>query len=168
MTGMGNSTPKQNDPAADRASFISLWQQASKAAAFTPEQSKQVQEILTAAAGKLAENFTALDALRQQKTGTAQQADLNKRIALKEAERDLLVDQAEQSLKSFLSEAQFGLLTMAAFHGVSQNHMESHQQNVHGGMNTTMDGLEQKAMDLGTLAGQAEYQRKGRYAGDYP
>ena len=38
MTGMGNNTPKSTNPSADRVNFISLWQQASKAAAFTPEQ----------------------------------------------------------------------------------------------------------------------------------
>lgn len=159
MSGMGSSstTVSAKDEASLRASFLEFWRKAAKTAAFTPEQTKRLTETLETYAEKLAENYTALDGYEQQKKNgaAAQRGDLDKRIALKESERDLIVAQAEQALREFLSEEQVELLTVAAFHAVSESHAgDEHLGSVHGKMNSQMNGLEQSTMDLGEIAGK--------------
>lgn len=153
MSGMGANTPHPV-AGAEREAFALLWEKAISLAAFTPEQIKRLIPELEDAQRKLATNFGDLKMLRQdrQKAAPADAATLDKRIALKEAERDLLVSRIELALKGYLSADQVNLIGMAAFHGISKSYSDGHRQQTHGGMNMQMNELEQAAMDLADLA----------------
>lgn len=153
MSGMGANTPHPFAEA-DREAFAQLWEKAISLAAFTPEQIKRLIPELEDVQRTLAASFDELKMLRQDRLKAAfgQTEALDKRIALKEAERDLLVSKIELALKGYLSADQVNLIGMAAFHGISESYSDGHRQQTHGGMNMQMNELEQAAMDLADLA----------------
>lgn len=153
MAGMDSSnTPTAT--AADRDSFNDLWIKAFMAGSFTPEQTKRLTSELEEASKKLTENYMGLNNyLQQKKTGKGNEATLQKRIDLKEAERDLIVSQVKLKLEEFLTKEQVSLILMAGFHGISVSMSgEEHLNTMHGEMNPQMGSVEQLAMDLGKLA----------------
>lgn len=118
----GESANYPSDPA-----FAALWQQVMDEAALTPDQTARLAQELRTLVDNLHENSSGLAALRaQEQTVPAESLPvLRQRLELKEAERDLLVDQAELTLKSFLTRTQWDLVTVAVLHGVSRNHCGS-------------------------------------------
>lgn len=149
MSGMKNSTP---GTAADRDSFKTLWKKTLDSASFTGEQQKRLAVELEAISKKLAENYMGLeDLLKQQKAGKAT-ATSQKRIDLKEAERDLIITQSKVKLEEFLTKDQIGLLSMASFHGVSMSW--SGEDHITGMVKEMIPNknFEKPATDLGELA----------------
>jgi hypothetical protein len=149
----GNTTPATN---ADRDSFNDLWKKAFAAGSFTADQTKRLATELETSSIKLTENYTGLNDLSQQQKKAAKgdnSTSIQKRVDLKEAERDLIVSQTKLKLEEFLSTDQVNLVLMAGFHGVSLSMSgEKHLNNTHGEMNQQMGTVEQDTMDLGKLA----------------
>lgn len=178
MAGMNPGTDKaptpapapasQTDPAADRKSFQSQWEEAFAAAALTPDQIAQLTRVLDGAAGKLAENDKAgADLIKQKDAAPGNHAaTLQKRIDLQREERDFIVSNVEIALADFLNEDLTSLVLMAGFHGVSPQHSGATHQPMPGmsadpgGMGKAMNPFQQAAMDLGEAAGRlnANYQ----------
>ncbi|HEX3045664.1 MAG TPA: hypothetical protein VHY08_12975 [Bacillota bacterium] len=151
------STDTTPATAADKDSFKALWGKAYVAGLFTPEQTQRLNTELETASKKLTDNYMGLSVfLNQLKTAKGDAAKtIQKRIDLKEAERDLITSQTKLKLEEFLSKEQVNLILMAGFHGISVSMSgDEHLNNLHGTMNTQMDGAEQTAMDLGKLAGK--------------
>lgn len=149
----GNTTPATNN---DRDSFNNLWKKAFAAGSFTADQTKRLTAELGTSSKKLTENYTGLNDLLQQQKKAAKgdnSTSIQKRVDLKEAERDLIVSQTKLKLEEFLSKDQANLVLMAGFHGVSSSMSgENHLNNTHGEMNQQMGTVEQQTMDLGKLA----------------
>lgn len=121
MPGMGNGNIAAAPTAADRDSFKTIWKKALDSASLTKEQQTRLAMELETISKKLAENYMGLDdLLKQQKAGKGT-ATSQKRIDLKEAERDLIISQGKVKLEEFLTKDQVGVLSMAAFHGVSMS-----------------------------------------------
>jgi hypothetical protein len=153
MSKMGSDTTPVT--AAERDSFKALWEKAFTAGMFTPEQTQRLVTELDDASGKLADNYMRLsDFLKQLKTAQDDTAKtIQKRIDLKEAERDLIASQTKLKLEEFLSKEQVNLILMAGFHGISVGMSgEEHLNSMHGAMSAQMGTAEQLAMDLGKLA----------------
>lgn len=153
MGGMGAGTHPVT-PANDQDAFVVLWNQATSSAAFTPAQISRLYNELGALAQTLTGNYAEIEALRQQRSQAAatDAANIDKRIALKDSERGLLLTKAQLAMGNYLAKEQIDLIAMAAFHGVSTDYSATHTDRVHGGMSMQMGGLEQATMDLGGLA----------------
>ena len=155
VASTNHSTAEPNNIETDHKTFVEQWNHAFSNSAFTSEQKKRLLKEVESLAKLLAQNYTELSGLLEQKgkvTGDAL-TTIEKRILLKEAERDLIVDAAEQTFGEFLSKSQANLIMMAGFHGVSQSHSGTGHLDVsHGGMNQKMNSTEQTAMDLSKLA----------------
>lgn len=151
--GMGAGTNPAT-PANDQNEFVALWNQAASAAAFTPAQISRLYTDLGALAQSLSGNYAEMEALRQQKNQAAatDAANIDKRIALKDSERGLLLTKVQLALNDYLTKEQVDLIAMAAFHGISADYSAAHTDRVHGGMSMQMGGLEQATMDLSGLA----------------
>lgn len=151
--GMGAGTNPAT-PVNDQTAFVALWSQAASTAAFAPAQISRLYNELGALVQTLTGNYAEIESLRQQRSQAAATdvANIDKRIALKDSERGLLLTKAQLALGDYLTKEQVDLITMAAFHGVSADYSAAHTDRVHGGMSMQMGGLEQAAMDLGDLA----------------
>lgn len=140
-----------------------LWGRILETAPLTAAQIDGLVRELTPVSAALAANYAALDTFRRQEAealGAAKET-LRKRIELKEAERDLIVDRAELSLRSFLPKPQADLVLTAVFHGVSRNHCRTsghHEPAVNG----SPTGVEQLYLDL--MAAGEKYNADGRAA----
>lgn len=141
---------------ADQGTFITLWKKAFAAGMFTPEQTRSLASELATASAKLSENYKGLNDLLQQKNAvtSGDTATIQKRIDLKEAERDLIISQTKVKLEEFLNKDQVNLVLMAGFHGASINFSgEEHLNNMHSEMPQQMKSVEELSM---TLAQSAE------------
>jgi hypothetical protein len=150
MHNMDNSTPVATSK--DRNDFIALWKKALAESNLKQDQLTKLSADLTATAQKLSENYMGLTDYRNQKakaTGDTA-AKLQKRVDLKESERDLIISQTEMSLKKYLNAEQLDLVMMAGFHNVSMAYTGDKHMN---GMDMGKEGkLGEMATDLSKLA----------------
>lgn len=150
--GMGESTPVATTK--DRDRFIDLWKKAYIEAGLKAEQKIKLSADLENNSDKLKENYASLMSYRDQKAKAKgeEAAKLQKRIDLKESERDLIISQVEMSMKKYLNADQLDLVMMAGFHGVSISYSGDKHMS---GMDMKNDSKVGKmATDLSELAGK--------------
>jgi hypothetical protein len=164
MAGVGSAEPMHEmmnennlseNTLADRNIFISLWDKAFTADSFTPEQVKHLVDELARYSKKLAENYAALDNFWQQKSSASGDdlSRIQKRIDLKEKERDLIVLQAKVSLEEFLTKEQATLVLIAGFHGISSDDSgDEHLRKMFAEMNQQKNKDEPLTLALGKMA----------------
>lgn len=156
MKGMGTMDISGQAGASDstapgNAGFLALWKEAAAKTGLNPQQWRRLAGELQGASGRLAENWTALQDLRSREAAAADEskASIRKRIDLAEAERDLIISEAETDMRDYLTEDQVMLIMMAAFHGASRSHSEEqHPMTMGMAMTQEMTGLGEYGMKL--------------------